>query len=224
MCGVLLVASALLGACAQYKDIASESAVSNVGTGGNSPPQSDNPDPNFTAHPPILERQSEVPISDQPELRAKCEPILTFPGTEIGRLRFTHSEIWGDILRANLIRRDDPRFVTRAVCDNSRAISVAIIPAGPEELLPRKMQGIWAEDGDCANVEKRALVTETGVRIGNKPFEELRYFPQGNLSAGDELWGDGTWSPISYDANQDVLLGVGRGSMKTFRRCRNEDQ
>jgi hypothetical protein len=143
---------------------------------------------------------------------------------EVGQLRFTHSETWGDILRANLIRPNDAEFIMRAVCNNSSVISVAIIPRGAEELLPRRIQGMWAENGNCTDAETRAVVTETGVRIGHERFEELRYFPQANGPSGGELWGDGTWSPIRYDPNQDVLLGVSRGTMKTFRRCPQQDQ
>jgi len=169
--------------------------------------------------PSIVAESSEAIVSQNAGLLQRCGQRL--PTARIGEMRFTHSEKWGDILRVDLLDNPDANVIGRMVCtENHSNVVVGVVPAGSEELLPREMRGVWAPDGECGTLSKRAVFSANGVALGDRPPSEMRYFPQGQpLGKGVLWWTNGTWSQFDYDAARDVMQWTEKRGVTVYRRC-----
>ena len=173
----------------------------------------------FPDLPSFIAESDETTIAQSAALIERCG--RSFPGGRVGELHFTHSEKWGDILRVDMPDNPDTRVISRMVCtEKTENVAVGTVPTGGEELLPEAMRGVWAPDGQCETLAKRAIFSATAVAMGEQRPSEMRYFPQGKpLGEGVLWWTNGTWSQFEYDAAGDVMRWTDKSGVTTYRRC-----
>jgi len=173
----------------------------------------------FPDLPPIVAESNESAAAQNDALLERCRGRL--PTAKIGELHFSHSEKWGDILRVDLLDNPDSNVVGRMVCSEKNANNVVgVVQAGSEEPLPEQMRGVWAANGDCATIARRAVFSATGAAMGDQPPSEMRYYPQGQpLGKGALWWTNGTWSQFVYDAERDVMQWSDKRGVTIYRRC-----
>jgi len=173
----------------------------------------------FPDLPSIVAESGETAASENTGLIERCRRVM--PPARVGGMHFTHSEKWGDILRVDLLDNPDSNVLGRMVCTEKQDnIAVGVVPTGSEELLPQEMRGVWAPDGQCGTVSRRAVFSETAVAVGDRPPSEMRYFPQGQpLGKGVLWWTNGTWSQFVYDASRDVMQWSDKSGVTVYGRC-----
>jgi hypothetical protein len=177
----------------------------------------------FPDLPPIVAESNETAASENAGLIERCRRVM--PPSRVGAMHFTHSEKWGDILRVDMPDSVDSNVLSRMVCTEKQDnVAVGVVPAGSEEPLPQEMRGVWAPDGECATVSRRAVFSATAVAVGERPPSEMRYFPQGQpLGKGVLWWTNGTWSQFVYDAASDVMQWSDKSGVTVYRRCSEQN-
>ena len=175
--------------------------------------------PVFPDLPSIVAESDEAAASENAGLVERCRRIM--PPARVGAMHFTHSEKWGDILRVDLLDNPDSNVLGRMVCSEKHDnVVVGTVPTGSDEVLPQEMRGVWAPDGQCGTVSRRAVFSATAVAVGERPPTEMRYFPQGQpLGKGVLWWTNGTWSQFVYDASRDVMQWSDKSGVTVYGRC-----